>query len=77
MPRTDLGLMGPNQVGFGLRNHQNQCSIQAGTMIRLNRFQLVNLVEKKYEILTKYSLKNKESNKKKDDARFQVWIREI
>ena len=62
MPRTDLGLMGPNQVGFGL---QNQCSIQVGTMIRLNRFQPVDLVEKKYEILTKYSLKNKESNKKK------------
>ena len=65
MPRTDLGFMGPNQVGFGLQNHQNQCSIQAGTMIRLNRFQSVDSVEKKYEILIKYSLKNKESNKNK------------
>ena len=64
MPRTDLGLMGPNQVGFGLQNHQNQCSIQAGTMIWLNRFQPVDPVEKKSEILTKYSLKNKESSKK-------------
>ena len=59
MPRTDIGLM-----GFGLPNHQNQCSIQAGTMIRLNRFQLIDLVEKKIENLKNYSLKNKESNKK-------------
>ena len=65
MPRTDLGLMGPNQVRFRLQNHQNQCSIQAGTMIRLNRFQPVDPIEKKYEILKKDSLKNKESNKKK------------
>ena len=64
MPRTDLGLMGPNQVGFGLQNHQNQCFIQASTMIQPNWFQPVDVVEKKYEILTKYSLKNKESNKK-------------
>ena len=61
VPRTDLELMGSNQLGFGL---QNQCSIQASTMIRLNRFQLVESVEKKYENFLEYFLKNKESKKK-------------
>ena len=63
MPKNDLRLISPNQVGFGLQNHQNQCSIKAGTMIQLNRFQSVDLVEKKCEILKNYSLKNKESKK--------------
>ena len=60
--------MGPSHVGIGLQNHQNQCSIQASSMNRLNRTpigrQLVEPVEKNYEILTEGSLKNKESMKK-------------
>ena len=64
MPMTDMELMGPNEVGFGLQNHQIQCSIQASTMIRLNRFQPIEPVEKKTEIFTEYFLKNKESKKK-------------
>ena len=64
-PRTDLELMGPNQVGFGLKNQQKQFSTQAGSMNRLYSSQLVDLTEKKYEFLRKYSLKNKESKKKR------------
>ena len=40
MSRTDLELMGlnqvANQVAFGLKNHQNQCSKQASIMNWLN-----------------------------------------
>ena len=54
MPRTDLRLMGLNQVGFELQNHQNQCSIQAGIMIRLNWFLPVELAEKNFENLIEF-----------------------
>ena len=36
-PNIDLELMGPSHVGIGLQNHQNQCSIHASSMNRLNR----------------------------------------
>ena len=65
MPRTDLGLMGLNQVGFGPQNQQKQCSTQASPTNRLYSSQLVDPIEKKSEFLRKYSLKNKESNKKR------------
>ena len=66
MPRTHLELMGPNQVGFGFQNHKNQCSMQVGTMIWLNRFPTGRVgLEKKFENLKKCFLKSKESKKKK------------
>ena len=65
MPRTDLGLMGPNQVGFRPQNQQKQCSTQAGPMNRLYSSQLVDSIDKKYENLIEFSLKSKESKKKK------------
>ena len=37
LPKTDLNLRGPSHIGFGLQNHQNQCSIQAGPTNQLNR----------------------------------------
>ena len=75
MPRIDLELMGPNQVGFGLQNQQKQCSTQASPN-RLYNSQLVDLIEKNSEFLRKYSLKNKEFNKK-NGAQFRVRMREI
>ena len=54
----------PNQVGFGPQNQQKQCSMQAGPMNRLYSSQLVDLIEKKFENLTKCYLKNKESIKR-------------
>ena len=65
MPRTDLGLMGLNQVGFGPYKQQKQCSMQAGSMNRLYSSQLVDLIKKKSENLKECSLKSKESKKKK------------
>ena len=65
MPRTDLGLMGPIHIGFGHQNHKNKCPTQASLMHRLYSSQLVDSIEKEPEILREYSLKNKESMKKK------------
>ena len=62
MARTDLEWMGLNHKGYGLQNHQNQCSIQDGLMIR------IQLVVKKSKIFIEYFLNNKESKKKKKTA---------
>ena len=61
MPSTDLGLMGSIHIGFGHKNKKNLCPTQASPMHRLYSSQLVDSIEKKYEILREYSLKNKES----------------
>ena len=57
--------MGLNQVGFGLQNHQNQWSIQAGTMIWMNRFPTGLDSCDKLENLIECFLKSNESKKKK------------
>ena len=67
-PKTNLELMGPIHVGFGLQNHQYQCSIQVDSMNRLDRMPTGRAVEKFFENLTECFLKNKESNKKKTES---------
>ena len=65
MPRTDMGLMGPNQVGFGPKNQQKQCSTQVGLMNWLYSSQLSDPIEKNSKNVIECSLKSKESNKEK------------
>ena len=64
-PKMYLELMGPSHVGFGLQNHQNQCSIQVGPTNRLNRLPTSLAGWDKNSNLDRISLKEQGIHKKR------------